>query len=160
MSFFRRKGPYDIDPPGPSYRSSRNADGSKRGKANDQMTREGRKLTALLILNTLLAMLIYFGCVALELMFMIYLYLGLAAVLLIVYVVYNRGFALRDVTPDMLPDSLTLEQKQAKLDEAARRLRDSRWLLTVIVPLIITVMFDAIYLFLLRDLMLALGLEM
>ncbi len=160
MSPFRRKGPYDIDNDGLG-RPSHNADGSKRRLIpTGKTTPEGKRLTLLLILNTVLAVAVYFGSVAFEFVYMMYIYVGLAAVLLVVYVVYNRGFALRGVTADMLPDTLSPTEKQEKLDEAARRMRDSRWMLTVIVPLIIAIMFDVIWLFLLEDLLAALGVRL
>ncbi|MBO5904451.1 MAG: hypothetical protein J6Q64_03645, partial [Clostridia bacterium] len=89
-------------------------------RGQSPVTREGKKLTLLLILNTLLAMVIYFGCVALEFIYMMYVYVGLSAVLFIIYMIYNRGFVLRGATPDMLPDTMSPVEKQAAFDEAAR----------------------------------------
>ena len=119
-----------------------------------------KKLTLLLILNTLLALLVYFGCVGLGFAPIFFIYVGLAAVLLVVYVIYNRGFVLKGATPEMLSDELSPVEKQAMLDEAALRLRDSRWLLTIIIPLVLTMLVDAIYLFFLEDLLISLGLEL
>lgn len=142
MSFFRKKGPCDTD------RSSRTP-----------VTREGKRLTLLLILNTLVAMLVYFGCVALEFIYMMYIYVGLSAVLFVIYMIYNRGFVLRGATPDMLPDTMSPVEKQAKFDEAARRMRRSRWMLTVIIPLVICILIDMIWLFFLEDVLISLGIE-
>jgi hypothetical protein len=124
------------------------------------MTREGKKLTLLLILNTLLAMVVYFGCVALEFIYMMYVYVGLSAVLFVIYMIYNRGFVLRGATPDMLPDTMSPVEKQAKFDEAARRQRTSRWMLTVIIPMVVCILIDMIWLFLLENLLLTLGIEL
>lgn len=160
MSLFGRKGPYDIDNRGLDCRSGRNADGSRRKLIPEGATTpEGKRLTLRLILNTMLAIAIYFACVALEFIYMMYIYLGLSALLLVIYVAYNRGFALRGVTPDMLPDTLTPDEKRSRIDEAARRMRDSRWMLTVIVPMIVAVLLDAVYLFLLQDLLWSLGVQ-
>ena len=157
MALFGRKGPYDIDSRSLG-RSSHNADGSRRKLVPEGATTpEGKRLTLLLVFNTLIAVAIYFGCVALEFIYMMYIYVGLGAALLIVYVIYNRGFSLRGVTPDMLPDTLTPEQKQQRLDEAARRLHESRWMLTLIIPLILAVLLDVLYLFFVADLLAALG---
>ena len=123
------------------------------------VTREGKKLTLLLILNTLLAMVVYFGCVALEFIYMLYIYVGLAAVLFVIYMIYNRGFVLRGATPDMLPDTMSPVEKQAKFDEAARRQHASRWMLTVIIPLVICILIDMIWLFFLEDVLIRLGIE-
>lgn len=123
------------------------------------MTREGKHLMLLLILNTLTAMLIYFGCVALEFIYMLYIYVGLAVVLFLIYIIYNRGFVLRNATPDMLPDTMSPVQKQAAFDEASRRQRASRWMLTVIIPLVICILIDMIWLFFLENVLIALGIE-
>ena len=123
------------------------------------MTREGKPLMLLLILNTLTAMLIYFGCVALEFIYMLYIYVGLAVVLFLIYIIYNRGFVLRNATPDMLPDTMSPVQKQAAFDEASRRQRASRWMLTVIIPLVICILIDMIWLFFLENVLIALGIE-
>lgn len=120
---------------------------------------ETKKLTLLLIFHTLLSFLVYFGCTELGFSPIFFIYVGLIAVLLVIYVVYNRGFVLKNATPQMLSDELSPTEKQAMLDEAARRLRDSRWLLTIIIPLVLTLLIDAIYLFFLEDVLISLGME-
>lgn len=151
MSFFRRKSPYDIDSSSLD-RSRHNADGTRRKTVDEKVSKEGKKLTLLLIFNTLLAILIYFGCAGLGFWPIMLIYVGLAAVLLVAYVIYNRGFALRGVTPEMLPDSMSEDEKRAKLGEAAERQRASRWMMTIVLPLIIAVLFDVVYLYFLKDL--------
>ena len=128
-------------------------------RGQSPVTREGKKLTLLIILNTLLAMVIYFGCVALEFIYMMYVYVGLSAVLFIIYMIYNRGFVLRGATPDMLPDTMSPVEKQAAFDEAARRMRASRWMLTLIIPLVVCILIDMIWLFFLENLLITLGIE-
>ena len=128
--------------------------------SRQEPTREGKRLTLQLILNTLLAMVVYFGCVALEFIYMLYIYVGLSAVLFIVYMIYNRGFVLRGATPDMLPDTMSPVEKQARFDEAARRQRESRWMLTVIIPLVICILIDMLWLFFFEDLLLKLGIAL
>ena len=131
-----------------------------RNDSDRRVTREGKRLMLLLMLNTLLSLLVYFGCVKLGFSPIFFVYVGLVAVLLIVYVVYNRGFVLKGATPEMLPDELSPVQKQVMLDAAAARLRDSRWMLTVIIPLVLTLFLDAMYLFFLEDLLISLGIEL
>ena len=131
-----------------------------RRSSGKGITPEAKKLTLLLVLNTLLAFAVYFGCVELGFSPIFFVYIGLIAVLLVVYVVYNRGFVLKGATPEMLSSELTEAQKQAMLDEAAARLRDSRWLLTLIIPLVLTLLVDAMYLFFLEDLLASLGIEL
>ena len=126
---------------------------------NNSLTEQGKQLTLRLILNTMLAMVVYFGCVALEFIYMMYIYVGLAALLFLVYIIYNRGFVLRGATPEMLPDTMSPAEKQTKLDDAARRMRDSRWMLTVIIPLIVCILIDMIWIFYMQDVLIALGIE-
>ena len=52
------------------------------------------------------------------------------------YVIYNRGFSRNKVTLDMLPDEWPPEKKTNFIEDAKRRIEKSKWMLTVIVPLI------------------------
>ncbi|MBR0443574.1 MAG: hypothetical protein IIX15_04465 [Clostridia bacterium] len=124
------------------------------------VTPEAKKTVLLLILNTLVSFAVYFGCVELGFSPIFFVYVGLTAALLIVYVIYNRGFVLKGATPEMLSDELSPAEKQVMLDRAAARLRDSRWLLTIIIPLVLAMLVDAVYLFFLEDLLISLGLEL
>ena len=124
------------------------------------VTPEAKKTVLLLILNTLVSFAVYFGCVELGFSPIVFVYVGLTAALLIVYVIYNRGFVLKGATPEMLSDELSPAEKQVMLDRAAARLRDSRWLLTIIIPLVLAMLVDAVYLFFLEDLLISLGLEL
>ena len=131
-----------------------------RNSSDRRVTREGKRLMLLLILNTLWSFLVYFSGVELGFPAIFFVYVGLVAVLLLAYVIYNRGFVLKGATPEMLSDELTPVQKQVMLDSAAARLRDSRWMLTVIIPLVLTLLLDALYLFFLEDLLISLGVEL
>ncbi len=66
---------------------------------------------------------------------------------LIAYVAYNRAFSRKGITPDMLPDSWSQEQKQNYIDDGERRIKRSRWMLAVIIPFLVTFIADALYLF-------------
>jgi hypothetical protein len=81
-----------------------------------------------------------------------FVYAGLAAVLLIGYVIYNQGFVLRGVTPEMLDDQLPLEEREGMIARAAARYEASRWIMTLIIPLVVAVLVDALYIYLLSDL--------
>ena len=48
---------------------------------------------------------------------------------------------------EMLPDTWTLKEKEDFLADRQRRFEKSKWMLTVIVPLLVTISADAIYLF-------------
>ena len=53
----------------------------------------------------------------------------------------------RNITPDMLPDEWSDEQKHAYIQDGENRLNKSKWMLTIIFPLILTFLFDSIELF-------------
>ncbi len=65
----------------------------------------------------------------------------------VVFVVYNRAFTRRGVTPEMLPDTMSAVEKAEYINDGKRRLEKSKWMLSVIIPLLITIALDAIYLF-------------
>lgn len=66
---------------------------------------------------------------------------------LIAYIAYNRAFSRKGMTPDMLPDSWSNEKKQEYIEDGVRRQEKSKWMLSVIIPFLITLMADALYLF-------------
>ncbi|MBQ7397611.1 MAG: hypothetical protein IJW09_02150 [Clostridia bacterium] len=146
MSLFGKKSPYDVD-----------NDGLQRKKTRKPITKEAKKTALLLLMNTLLALLIYFGCIALGFSAIFFVFVTLAAVLLLVYVIYNQGFVLRGATPEMLDENLPVEERQAMIDKAAARYTSSRWMMTVIIPLIVAVLADALYVYFLADLIRLIG---
>lgn len=70
-------------------------------------------------------------------------YMVILAVSLISYVIYNRGFTRRGLTPEMLSDDMTDEEKEEFIEDGKRRFEKSKWLLTVIFPFLFTFCFDA-----------------
>jgi hypothetical protein len=132
--------------------------GERNGEARDPAReKEARQLMLTLLGNSALILTVYFVLNQLEFWPIFFIYMGISAVLIIIYVIYNKGFAYRDVTADMLPDTMTPEQKAAILQDAKDRLRRSRWMLTLILPFVVAFMLDALYLFVLSDLFAALG---
>ena len=79
--------------------------------------------------------------------YMPHIYLAVGAVLALYYVIYNRGFTGKNVTPDMLPDSMSPVEKQRFLDESRARMEKSKWVLTVLIPIVLVFFADMIYLF-------------
>ena len=75
-------------------------------------------------------------------------YIAVTTALVLAYVIYNRGFTRKNVTRDMLPDTMTDEEKDAYLADGEQRLKKSKWMLTLIFPLILTFLFDSVELFL------------
>lgn len=58
-----------------------------------------------------------------------------ATVFLVVYILYNRGFTRDNVTPEMLPDTMSEHEKTAFIQEAVDRKRKSKWMIIVIIAL-------------------------
>ena len=112
------------------------------------MKTESKKVMLYLLANTALLIALYYAIPALtRFSYVPQIYLMVGAVLGIYYVVYNRGFAGKGVTPDQLPDTMTLEEKQKFIDDSRERMQKSRWVLTVLIPILVTYMIDMFYLF-------------
>lgn len=109
--------------------------------------RAQRKLLLILLLNTILFATAYFT-IARYFPYIQVVYLGLAGAIALVYIIYNRGFSRRNVHPEQLPDTMTNEEKTAWIEDGERRLKRSRWVLTILLPLILTFLMDLIYLYL------------
>ena len=54
------------------------------------------------------------------------------------YLIYNRFLYRKGITIDQLPDTMTLAEKEAFLADGERRLERSKWMMTVIFPLVFT----------------------
>ncbi|MBE6684308.1 MAG: hypothetical protein E7592_01495 [Ruminococcaceae bacterium] len=123
---------------------------------------EAKKRAILLAANVITFTVIYFAAVNLNVLvvhprvfgFPIFLahvvmtlYWIALAVFLVVYVIYNRAFSRKGITIEMLPDTWTAEQKTEFVEDGQRRLESSKWMLSVIIPLLVPIMLDAIYLF-------------
>ena len=106
------------------------------------------RLAVLLALNTLLLFGIYcFFVMRLDINWIFWVYYGLLAASALAYVIINRGFALDSLTHASLSPEWSEEKKAAFLSARDERKRKSKWLLTIIFPLCLTVLFDIIYLF-------------
>lgn len=71
-------------------------------------------------------------------------YMVVAAIAIFSYVIYNRGFSRKGLTPEMLPDTMTAEEKQEFIADGERKLKKSRPLLMVIFAFAFTFVYDAI----------------
>ena len=76
-------------------------------------------------------------------------YMIALAVLVIAYIIYNKGMYLKGVTEEMLPDEMSLEEKRALIDGAKRRLERSKWMIMLIIGFIFTFAVEAVLLFVL-----------
>ncbi|MHB1153088.1 MAG: hypothetical protein ACYCWE_04885 [Eubacteriales bacterium] len=85
------------------------------------------------------------GC-QLEFKPIVLIYLGLLFVLLIAFVILNRGFDTKPPERSMLPDDWDEEKKTVFLTADKKRRKIARSLLFIIIPLLLTFAFDIIYL--------------
>ncbi len=140
MALFQRKGPYDLDHAG-----------LERKPPRKPISPETKKTAILLTVNTLAAIAIYFTCAGLGFYSIFLVYFILGVVLLFGYVIYNRGFVLKGATPEMLDDSLSMEEKVARIEDAKQRMKASRWMLTLIIPLLVSIIVDFLYVYVVVD---------
>lgn len=112
----------------------------------------------LLVLNTVLFFGVYRVLIHLatgaETAFWSFLVMLLYAALLvgffIAYMVYNRFLSRKGLTPQDLDPSWSEEQKREFLADGEARLERSKWMMTIILPLILTFLFDVIDLFFIK----------
>ena len=120
---------------------------AQSGKSQDP---EKKALMWRLLLHCVIILAIYFILVALHFEYIFHIYVGVGAVLGLSFVIYNRGFAAKGITPEMLPDSMTPIEKQEYIEAAKLRLKKSRWMLTVLIPIILAIACDMFYLFVIQ----------
>ena len=68
--------------------------------------------------------------------------------LALIYIVYNFGLSRRHVTPDMLPDTWTVDQKYDYIAEGEERKKKSRFILVLLIGFLFTFCYDMLTLFL------------
>lgn len=107
------------------------------------------KKMLVLVVNTALLTAIYFICNRNGFWLIFPIYASVLAILALVFVIYNRGFSRKGLTAEMLPTDWSEEQKQEFLRDGENRLARSRWMLYLIVPLLLSFLFDFAYLWIL-----------
>jgi len=70
------------------------------------------------------------------------LYAAAGAVFLLTYIIYNRGFTRDNITPEMLPDTMSEQQKADFIQSAKDRKRKSKWMIIVIFALFVPLAID------------------
>lgn len=111
------------------------------------MKPENKWLALLLVGNSILFSVAYF---TLAPYFPIYIvYLAVGTVMTLIFVIYNRGFVGKNLKSEQLPNTMSLEEKQKFIDDCAARLHRSRWMITIIFPIVLAFALDMMYLFLL-----------
>ena len=63
------------------------------------------------------------------------------------YIVYNRGFAKKNITADMLPDEWSYEEKTEFIEDGKRRIKKSSWMLMIILAISFTLVFELLELY-------------
>ena len=110
-----------------------------------------------MLVNSILFPVLYFTVANAGFDYILYVYTALAAILAFVFVIYNRGFSRKNITPEMLPDTMSAEEKKEFIADGERRLSASRWMIAFLFPLVLTVALDIIILILLPMLGITLG---
>ena len=75
------------------------------------------------------------------------LYMALLLGFTVAYLVYNHFLTRHGITPEDLPDTMSMAEKEAYIAEGKRRRDNSKWMLTIIIPLLFTFLIDAVDLF-------------
>ena len=129
-------------------------------KLEEQLGKKKLGYLIALVCNTVLFMMIYripiaYGELTSETFYafvIMLVYLALLFGFTMAYLIYNRFFYRKDLTPEQLPDTWSAEKKTAFLADGERRFEKSKWMLTVIFPLVVTFLFDAVDLFIIDTL--------
>lgn len=113
------------------------------------------KRALILVLSTAFAMGLYFFLMNIYSLWKIVViaYVAVASVLIVAYFIINRAFTGSGVTYEMLPDTMSHDEKEEYLADVADREKRSRPLLLVIFPVIITLLVDLFRLFVLDGFM-------
>ena len=140
----------------------RNKNSSGAVEASDVIRKQkfakNKKYILPLIVNTLISLTVYWYLMEKSyFMVVLWVYFALTIGVTAAYIIYNRGFSRRNVTPEMLPDTMTLEEKTEFIADGERRLEKSKWLITVIFPLTMTFCLDVFYIFVVEPLLAGLG---
>ena len=71
-------------------------------------------------------------------------YMAVATVVIFWYIIYNRGFSRKGITPEMLPESWDEEKKREFIEDGKRRLVRSKPLLILVIAFIFTFALEAL----------------
>lgn len=110
------------------------------------------RLLIILVFNTVIIFGIYRIGILLRFEPILWIYFGVTLGMTLAYIFYNRGFSRRNLTSEMLPESWSAVQKQAFLDEDKKWREKSKWMLTILFPLIVTFFYEMVELFFLDNL--------
>lgn len=94
------------------------------------------RIVLMLLGNTVLLFAVYILGVSVNAFVTFICYTVVTAAFAFSYVIYNRGFSRRGVKLEMLPQEWSPEKKTEFIEDGKRRFEKSKWMLTVIFPLI------------------------
>ncbi|MBQ4112001.1 MAG: hypothetical protein IJD38_04310 [Clostridia bacterium] len=125
------------------------------GRTDRPVSKENKRRLGITAALTVVLFVIWFGGIAVAEMLQnpVILYVLLTvycvafAVILLVYLIYNRAFVNKDVTEDMLPMDWNADKRKAFVEDTRRRAEKSRWMLQLIIPFVVVFMAEALYLF-------------
>ena len=107
------------------------------------------RLLSTVLLSLVLLGVYYFSMSFSFFPFVMFGYMIAEAVLVVVYICYNRAFSWRGVSEDMLPEKWDAEKKSVFLAECKERQKRSQWMLVAIISFLVTFICEALLLFLL-----------
>ncbi|MBO4228998.1 MAG: hypothetical protein J5938_01430 [Clostridia bacterium] len=135
-----------------SKRTKRRRDEEPPAESSQKSSR-GIRTAAVMILIFLVIGLLYYALVSMQVVWVTPALYILAAVLFLVFFFVNRGFSSRLPEREQLPEGWSEEQKDLFLEEEGRRKRIARPIMVVLVPVLLLVAADMLYLVLIRDLL-------
>ena len=117
------------------------------------MKPDAKKLLIQLVINTLIIVPLYFVIAErVQFAYLHYIYLLAGVILAFYYIIYNRGFVGKNATMQSLPDTMSNEEKREFLEDCQARQKNSRWVLTFLIPIVLTFLADAAILYLVPSL--------
>lgn len=129
------------------------SEAAEKKARRDAAFKKNRRYILPLILNTIVSFGLYSYLVDVSpsvMMVTLWVYFALTAGFCFAYVIYNRGFSRMNLTPDMLPDSMSTEEKAAFIEDGKDRIEKSKWMITIIFPLLMTFILDIVYMYIIE----------
>ena len=116
-----------------------------------ELSPKTRQLAISLVINSAILLFVYYGAMSINVpiisMIVTWGYMLVFGGFLVAYIAYNRAFTRREITVEMLPDDWSEDKKQEYINSGKIRMEKSRWMLSVIIPFLVTFMAEALYLF-------------
>ena len=118
----------------------------------DKKKRNGKLFWGIITAVVSLIIIVFYRvCLSFEIFpYVMWGYMIALTALIVVYIVYNRGFTRRGVEVDMLPDDWDEDRRARFVESGKQRLRRSKWMLTLIIGFLLTFLLDALELFVLN----------